>query len=115
MTISGEDRSEGPFVGAVPFDESSRSYFFGRDREARDLFNLLAAQRAVLFHAPSGAGKTSLIQAALVPALRNHGFEVAPIIRVGLEPETASERLDANRYLSSVLESLSGPNHTPVP
>jgi WD40 repeat protein len=113
MTTRVEDTPEGPYVGIFPFDESTRAFFFGRDREARDLFNLLVAQRAVLLHAPSGAGKTSLIQAALVPALRKARFEVAPIIRVGLEPEEAGPRLDPNRYLSSVLRSLSGPDRSP--
>jgi WD40 repeat protein len=113
VTTQEQDPPKSPFVGVRSFDESTRVFFFGRDRETRDLFNLLAAQRSVLFHAPSGAGKTSLIQAALVPALKHNGFAVAPIIRVGLEQEETDRRLDANCYLSSVLKSLSGPDARP--
>jgi WD40 repeat protein len=116
MTSQGHDLpQQSPFVGVRSFDESTRSFFFGRDREARDLLNLLIAQRTVLLHAPSGAGKTSLIQAALVPDLRLRKFEVAPIIRLGLKEAKAGRRLDANRYLNSTLRSLSGPSPSPTP
>jgi hypothetical protein len=109
MRVQEAAGPRGPFVGVAPFDEQSRAYFFGRDREARELFNLLVAQRAVLFHAPSGAGKTSLIQAALILSLRENGFDVPPPIRVGRGPGAGAPRPEGNRYLGSVLESLHGP------
>jgi hypothetical protein len=37
----------------------------------------------VLFYAPSGAGKSSLINARLLPALRDEGFAVLGTVRVG--------------------------------
>ena len=45
-----------PYVGpaGVPADET----LFARDRETRELADLLVAERIVLLHAPSGAGKT---------------------------------------------------------
>ncbi|HYH65455.1 MAG TPA: hypothetical protein VD866_12235, partial [Urbifossiella sp.] len=42
----------------------------GRDGELADITNLVVAERVVLLYSPSGAGKTSLLQAGLVPALR---------------------------------------------
>ena len=50
-----------PFPGPRPFERGERIY--GRDKEIRELRFLLQAERIVLFHAPSGAGKSSLIQA----------------------------------------------------
>ena len=43
---------------------------FGRDREARELFDLLVAERIVLLHSPSGAGKTlAASRPGLIPLL----------------------------------------------
>jgi hypothetical protein len=89
------------YVGPRPYEESNASIFFGREREARDLMSLVIANPLLLIYAPSGAGKTSLINARLLPMLGNvhdpellkllgpgKGFEVLPIARVsGLVPE----------------------------
>ena len=77
-----------PYVGPRSFQTGEALY--GRDRELRDLLGLLIAERIVLLHSPSGAGKTSLVQAALVPELREHDFNVLPVMRVSLEPPTVS-------------------------
>mgnify|MGYP001061615789 CR=1 FL=1 len=58
-----------PYVGPVAFDE--RHTLYGRDRETQALFDLIVSKRIVLLIAPSGAGKTSLIRAALIPKLRS--------------------------------------------
>jgi hypothetical protein len=94
-----------PYVGPRPFERGERLY--GRDRELARLCNLLIAERIVLLYSPSGAGKTSLIRASLVPELEDAGFRVLPEIRVAVEPpavEGGSLRL--NRYLVSAVQCL---------
>jgi len=56
-----------PFVGPRPIDTGQK--IFGRDREIEQLYYLLSGERIVLLHSPSGAGKSSLIQAGLLPRL----------------------------------------------
>jgi hypothetical protein len=80
-----------PYIGPRAFEEGEAARFFGRERELEDLFHLLLARRLVLLHAPSGAGKSSLIQAALIPRLRAEGFMVHPVIRVGAEAAAGVE------------------------
>ena len=58
-----------PYVGPRSFERKERALFFGREREARDLLALAISKRLVLFYAPSGAGKSSLINARLIPSL----------------------------------------------
>lgn len=70
-----------PYIGPRAF--TKREALYGREHELRQLFYLLTAERIVLLHSPSGAGKTSLIQAGLIPRLEAAGFQVLPIIRVG--------------------------------
>src|SRR5215475_9372482 len=102
MTDHGESRPN-PYVGPRPFEAGEP--FYGRDREALELLNVLIADRIVLLHSASGAGKTSLIQAALIPSLDLKGFHYLPVMRVGLElsPEARLAGAGGNRYLHSVL------------
>lgn len=95
-----------PYVGARPFRKGEELY--GRKREAAELLDLLIAERIVLLPAPSGAGKTSLIEAALIPQLEGEefGFEVLPTIRVSREHPGDFHGAAANRYILSTLLCL---------
>ena len=103
MTLTSKDRAN-PYVGPRSFEKGDTLY--GRDQEVNDLVNLLVSERIVLLYSPSGAGKTSLIQAALIEKLeKEEGFRVLPIMRPGLEPSPEAPA-EANRYLLSVLHCL---------
>ncbi len=76
-TTAPSDWSEdSPFVGLDAFDESRSSVFFGRDAAITALRETLLRQAQmpgggmVLVLGASGSGKTSLIRAGLLPALR---------------------------------------------
>ena len=58
---------DNPYVGPRTFTRQERDRFFGREREANDLFSLVVSERLVLFYAQSGAGKSSLINTRLIP------------------------------------------------
>lgn len=75
-------KPDSPYVGPRTFTEKERSLFFGRDREVEDLIHLLLAERIVLLHSPSGAGKSSLLQAGLIPKLQELHFETKGPLRV---------------------------------
>lgn len=96
-----------PYVGPRSFDRSEADQFRGRGREIDDLVYLLIAERIVLLYSPSGAGKTSLLQAGVLPKLEQNQFRVLPIMRVGQEPPPAlALPAGANRYIVSLLLSL---------
>lgn len=63
-----------PFRGLLPFDEAHAAVFHGRDEATQRLVAAAHQQLAgplalLLLLGPSGAGKTSLVQAGLLPAL----------------------------------------------
>jgi WD40 repeat protein len=94
-----------PYVGPRAFQPGETLY--GRDREVLELLDLILAERIVLLHSPSGAGKTSLIQAALIPRLKEEGFEVLHVVRVRLEQPVDTETEEGpNHYVLSTLLSL---------
>jgi hypothetical protein len=105
-------RRRNPYVGPRAFTRDEGDRFFGRGHETLELFQSLAVERIVLLHSPSGAGKTSLIQAALVPELVADGFEVLPVVRVG-HPALGG---DVDYALSTLLYLESGrPEHEQLP
>lgn len=63
------NQSINPYVGPRTFAEDEQRFFFGRAKEIRILEGQVLARRASLFFAPSGAGKSSLLYAGLIPAL----------------------------------------------
>jgi hypothetical protein len=91
------EKRANPFVGPRPLEKGQR--IFGRDREIDQLYYLLSAERVVLFHSPSGAGKSSLLQAGLVPRLTQQ-FDVWIPARVNLE-RNSNGREGVNRYVRS--------------
>jgi len=107
--LAQEVTTQEVYVGPRPFERSERGLFFGRDREVSELLSLVISNRAVLCYAPSGAGKTSLINAGLHPRLEQEGFEVLPSARVrGLIPEGVDQGQLPNLYIFNALLSLAG-------
>lgn len=102
--MAGSEASRNPYVGPRPFEIGEA--LFGRDRELSELHYLLAAERVVLLHSPSGAGKSSLVQAGLIPRLRKR-FDVWRPTRVSLEPpELAQCNGGVNRYVLSMIQGF---------
>jgi hypothetical protein len=62
-----------PFVGLRPFEREDAPFFFGREREAEILANLALTAPIVVVFAPSGAGKSSLLRAGMIPLLELAG------------------------------------------
>jgi hypothetical protein len=106
MKMTGSKHQAGnPFVGPRPFEPGER--LWGRDREISALRQLLNAERIVLLHSPSGAGKSSLVQAGLLPRLER-SFDIWGPTRLGLEPPRGAEAeaAGANRYLLSAVQGF---------
>ncbi|MCD6160925.1 MAG: ATP-binding protein [candidate division Zixibacteria bacterium] len=97
-----------PYIGPRPYEREDSPYFFGREREARDLLSLIVAHGEVILHAQSGAGKTSLLNARLIPLLEEKGFEILPSTRVrGLIPQDIQPDEVSNVYVLNSLISWS--------
>jgi hypothetical protein len=97
--------SDSPFVGPRPFETEDSDRFFGRTRELEELFSLIIAHRAILVYAQSGAGKTSLLKAGVIPRLVQQGYKVLPPARVQcLLPTDLSSEKVANIFVFHALQ-----------
>jgi DNA-binding SARP family transcriptional activator/serine/threonine protein kinase/WD40 repeat protein len=64
-----------PYRGLEPFQETDAADFHGRDALITELVGVLADRRLVTVVGPSGIGKSSLVRAGLIPALRGGAIE----------------------------------------
>jgi WD40 repeat protein/serine/threonine protein kinase/DNA-binding XRE family transcriptional regulator len=88
LTSDGQKRRElstgeladldNPYVGLRAFSEADAEHFFGRDTLIQEIFSRLSEEtelgRFLAIVGPSGSGKSSVIKAGLVPALRRGGL-----------------------------------------
>jgi hypothetical protein len=65
---------DSPWLGLASFTEESRALFFGRNDEVAELSRLVQRKLLTVLFGKSGLGKTSILQAGLVPNLRAHGY-----------------------------------------
>ena len=65
MTLSREQ----PFPGLRPFSFGDSQFFFGREEQIENLYHLLELSGFVAVLGTSGSGKSSLVQAGLLPFL----------------------------------------------
>ncbi len=63
--------AENPYKGLRAFGESDAEHFFGRDALVDQLVATVAEHRLIAVVGPSGIGKSSVVKAGLMPALRN--------------------------------------------
>ena len=93
-----------PYVGPRPFTFADRERFFGRKDETDEAVSLVMAYPVVLIYALSGVGKTSLVNAGLVPLLREEGYTVLPPARVqGVLPAGIERSEIPNEYVFHAL------------
>ncbi|HXK17389.1 MAG TPA: protein kinase [Polyangiaceae bacterium] len=61
----------GPYRGLSAFSESERDVFFGRERDIAEITERLRTQLGLLLVGPVACGKSSLLRAGIVPAIRD--------------------------------------------
>ncbi len=77
---------DNPWPGLLPFAEADWKFFRGREFESEMLYRRVERERLTIVFAPSGLGKSSLLQAGLFPLLRKEN--VLPVyIRLDFSQE----------------------------
>lgn len=77
-----------PYRGIQPFRYVDSPIFFAREEETRLLLQLVSVYRGVMLYGDSGVGKSSLINAGLLPAAARLGFEPE---RIRVQPRAGEE------------------------
>ncbi len=82
MTPSNPDKAavdatidnQHPWLGLASFTEETRQYFYGREEEVGELTRRVQRKLLTVLFGQSGLGKTSILNAGIVPCLRPEGF-----------------------------------------
>ncbi len=63
-----------PYKGLEAFNEEDADLFFGREKWVEDLVGRVKESRTLFITGPSGSGKSSLVRAGLIPALKKESI-----------------------------------------
>lgn len=98
---------ENVYVGPKPFTNEQKNIFFGRTVESSNLVSLILSHKIVLLYSESGAGKTSLLNASVIPSLKKEGFDHFPVIRLNVL-EYSIDNLDSidNIFVYNTINGL---------
>jgi WD40 repeat protein len=77
-----------PYRGIHPFRYVDHPIFFARGEESHRLISLVSVYRGVMLYGDSGAGKSSLVNAGLIPEALALGFEPE---RLRVQPRAGEE------------------------
>jgi DNA-binding SARP family transcriptional activator len=75
-----------PYKGLHAFREEDAGDFFGRDGEKTRLLHAVRSRATVMLAGSSGSGKSSLVNAGLLPQLRLEGGWAVAVLRPGAAP-----------------------------
>ncbi|MEH2258066.1 nSTAND1 domain-containing NTPase, partial [Nostoc sp.] len=81
-----EVKDECPYQGLKAFEAEQKQFFFGRKQVVRKILGKLAQKPFVPIIGASGSGKSSLVQAGLIPELDDSVWQVLPLIKPGFQP-----------------------------
>ena len=96
------DRS--PFRGLLPFHERHARQFYGRDQEVNAFLERLREAPILPVLGPSGVGKSSFVNAGVLPRLREQGAWLV----LGMRPGRRPMRTLATRLLTEESAVVSG-------
>ncbi|MDO4334529.1 MAG: WG repeat-containing protein [Bacteroidales bacterium] len=91
------DKQHNPYIGLRTYEEADSAFFRGRRKGVADLFHLIAENDVVVLHAESGEGKSSLLNAGLVPMLRDKRY--FPIHISFIEDDFSKDNPDFNEIV----------------
>lgn len=110
-----------PYRGLEVFEEEHADFFFGRDADVQRLLEKLKGRRFLAVLGASGSGKSSLVRAGLMPALRHGALFGADccqmaLLRPGAHPLEGLAgqllRLRADGAMQQTLDALAGDERT---
>ncbi len=105
------------YPGIYNFEKKHKNVFFGRDNDIEKMLTMINVKSLITLNAKSGIGKTSLLEAGVLPRLpqnfvhlkiRFYGYNkhnpVSPVKRITNEIEKRFEVNDENTILSKINE-----------
>ncbi len=100
MPIDDQITEQRPYRGMQKFSEEHKNLFFGRTKPIDEIFDLLRNNILTVIFGKSGIGKSSLLNAGLLPKLREN-FYLPVLIRIPF----SDPGIDPLAYTQSAIEA----------
>lgn len=98
-----------PWLGLLPFTESTGGFFFGRDAEIVEIHDRIDENILTTLYGQSGLGKTSLLGAGVLPRLRDSGRSPV-LLRLDHDPAAPSLLDQTRKALQQALPGIDWPD-----
>jgi MinD-like ATPase involved in chromosome partitioning or flagellar assembly len=96
-----EKKEINPFPGSLHYTTEEAPFFFGRTQELQKMMDVLFHQNLLIVTGPYGSGKTSTVNAGLLPLLsKNKGLQPHQVSLISLRPG-----YDSVYYLAQSLDN----------
>lgn len=92
------------YPGVKPFETSEKDLFFGRGRDIQDLYDLISLEKLVVLFGKSGYGKSSILNAGIVPKLvadHEADEEAYEIIKIRLGAFSEEKKDDKGKVIQA--------------
>lgn len=95
------------YPGIQSFSQEDEALFFGRAQDAEKLYRLLRLEQMVVLYGKSGYGKSSLLQAAVLPRLkRETAFTAIPVRFYAYNPNDETALLPLQRTIAAIRSAM---------
>lgn len=90
-----------PWLGLASYEEKDADMFFGREKEKAFLCDVIKQNYCTVIYGKSGMGKTSLINAGLIPTLSKDNF-----LPISIKLEHNSDQSYSKQIIDAVINKL---------
>jgi len=95
-------KTKNPFIGLLAFGAHNARFFAGRDVETQQVIQMITGQSMVILIGESGVGKTSLIEAGVLPKLRKFGYNM---VKFSFQDDPVKDIFEKMSYGEEAYES----------
>lgn len=95
------------YPGSSPFTSEFKNLFFGREQDLSDLYRQLAVHRLTVLYGKSGLGKSSLLNAGLIPLMEHPDNQYVSVVVRFSAYQTGSSDTPESIFLKRIRQ-LSG-------
>lgn len=104
------------YPGAQPFTRNQQNIFFGREKDIEGLYQLMSVEQLVVLYSKSGLGKSSLLNAGLIPKIEEEGLYEPITFRfgaymegkketpIGISQQTLGKNIKSDSFLEKVVK-----------
>ncbi len=98
------------YPGVSPFTEQQKNIFFGRDNDIKKLQKLISLRNQILIYAKSGIGKTSLLNAGVLPKLEKD----YTILKIRFYAYNNEKSISPVEEITNIVKNISDKNTTTI-